>query len=88
MRLIDADKLKKKRKYSFQTEFGAFPKHEVFVKLSDITDAPTIEAEPIIHGHRIRKNGYICCSNCGTRLSAVKHKFCSNCGAKMNEVSE
>ena len=31
-RLIDADKLNRKKKYCFQTESGAFPKSEWFIK--------------------------------------------------------
>ena len=41
-RLIDADKLNKKKKYSFQTVFGAFPKSEWFIKADDLFSAPTI----------------------------------------------
>lgn len=48
-RLIDADKLNKKKKYSFQTQGGAFPKHEWFIKLDDLFAAPTVDAKEIIH---------------------------------------
>ena len=41
-RLIDADKLNKKKKYTFQTQGGAFPKSEWFIKLDDLFNAPTI----------------------------------------------
>lgn len=40
-RLIDADKLNKKKKYSFQVEGGVFPKNEWFIKATDLFDAPT-----------------------------------------------
>jgi len=40
-RLIDADKLNKKRKYSFQVEGGVFSKNEWFIKATDLFDAPT-----------------------------------------------
>lgn len=43
MRLIDADKLNRKKKYSFQTEFGCFPKNEWFIKLDNLFSAPTID---------------------------------------------
>lgn len=33
---IDRKKLLKKKQYSFQTEYGAFPRHDYFIKLSDI----------------------------------------------------
>ena len=44
--LIDRKQLNKKRKYCFQTQGGAFPKSEWFIKAEDLFDAPTIiEAE-------------------------------------------
>jgi hypothetical protein len=46
MKLIDADKLNKKKKYLFQTESGAFPKSEWFIKADDLFSAPTVEAIP------------------------------------------
>lgn len=45
-RLVDADKLNKKKKYLFQTENGAFPKSEYFIKADDLFSAPTVEAIP------------------------------------------
>lgn len=41
-RLIDADKLNRKKKYCFKTESGAFPKSEWFIKSDDLFSAPTI----------------------------------------------
>ena len=41
-RLIDADKLNKKKKYSFTTKGGAFPQNEWFIKADDLFSAPTI----------------------------------------------
>ena len=41
-RLIDADKLNRKKKYCFPTERGAFPKSEWFIKADDLFSAPTI----------------------------------------------
>ncbi len=41
-RLIDADKLNRKKKYCFSTERGAFPKSEWFIKADDLFSAPTI----------------------------------------------
>jgi len=48
MRLIDADRLNKKKKYSFQTEFGCFPKNEWFLKVDDLFSAPTVDAVPVV----------------------------------------
>ena len=45
-RLIDADKLNKKKKYLFQIKGGAFPKSEWFIKADDLFSAPTVEAIP------------------------------------------
>lgn len=41
-RLIDADKLNRKKKYCFQTEHGAFPKSEWFIEADDLFSAQTI----------------------------------------------
>lgn len=52
MRLIDADKLNKKKKYSFETVHGCFPKNEWFFKAKDLFSAPTVDAVPVIRcGH-------------------------------------
>lgn len=40
--LIDRNKLNRKKKYCFQTERGAFPKSEYFIKADDLYSAPTI----------------------------------------------
>lgn len=51
-RLIDADKLNRKKKYCFSTERGAFPKAEWFIKLDDLFSAPTI-----IEAYKEKENG-------------------------------
>ena len=48
MRLVDADNLNKKKKYSFQTVLGAFPKYEWFIKADDLFSAPTVDAVPVV----------------------------------------
>lgn len=48
MRLIDADRLNKKKKFSFQTVGGCFPKSEWFLKVDDLLSAPTIDAVPVV----------------------------------------
>lgn len=40
--LIDRDKLNKKKKYTFQTKRGAFPKSEWFLKVDDLYNADTV----------------------------------------------
>ena len=45
-RYIDADKLNKKKKYSFQTQGMPFPKSEWFIKADDLFSAPTADVVP------------------------------------------
>lgn len=62
-----------------------------FVK-SDIQCIPTIEAEPIRHGHWVTTaTGWIYCSNCDREPpneTNYRSDYCPNCGAKMDEVDE
>ena len=57
MRLIDADELNKKKKYSFQTVFGAFPKSEWFIKADDLFSAPKVDAVPVVRCRECKKHG-------------------------------
>lgn len=80
MRLIDADALERHE----ADTYGAI---EDVVYAEDIDNAPTIEAEPVKHGHW--ETGRLCyeCSVCKNGyLGMPKTKFCPNCGAKMDEV--
>ena len=85
-RLIDANALNRKKKYSFQTVGGCFPKSEWFIKLDDLLDAPTVDAVEVIHAkwENVQK-GKGCCSNCH-RLDSVDSlaTHCRYCGAKMD----
>lgn len=47
MRLIDADKLNKKKKYCFDVEGLPFPKSEWFIKANDLFSAPSVNAIPV-----------------------------------------
>lgn len=47
MRLIDADKLNRKKKYQFKTETGCFSKIDWFILLTDLFAAPTIDPETL-----------------------------------------
>ena len=73
---------------------------EMYAKLlSEINDAPTVEAEPVRHGKWTHnkwsnmRHDYSC-SLCGCRisgvdpfsLSATAYYYCPECGAKMDEV--
>lgn len=51
---------------------------------------PTIEAEPVRHGHWEFIGGYGYQYRCSRCVNCVerKTKYCPNCGARMDEVSE
>lgn len=97
-RYIDADKLNKKKKYSFQTQGMPFPKSEWFIKADDLFSAPTEDVVKVRHGEwlivddLIDKN--LCnlvCSVCGRReygienvKKAIEYRPYCHCGAKMD----
>ena len=57
-----------------------------------ISNLPTIDAEPVRHGHWVRNdNGTYSCSECHSWIPSEQHhyaRYCLFCGAKMNEVKE
>ena len=83
MRLIDADALR---------EMCDSPYWCVW--LSEIDDAPTIEAEPIKHGRwELRNDGSGTCSECHFTQKNVwdydsHQNYCGVCGAKMDLEEE
>lgn len=82
MRLIDADRLK-----GYLYENYVMYDHT----LADIDAQPTVDAEPVRHGHWIGEYGWVC-SECGYRIANWKfsseYLYCPNCGAKMDEVKD
>lgn len=83
MRLIDANAVMRLIPYE---EFNA---------RMAITNAPTIEAEPIRHGHWIFieadypvKDAFYICSKCAYSVGYDIHNYCPYCGAKMDEEGE
>lgn len=87
MRLIDADALKKE---AITVDLGVmdYPLKEDVVYVSDIDDAPTIDAEPVRRG-QWDANGR--CTSCGGHApywamatTYYKSPYCSECGAKMD----
>ena len=104
MGLIDADDIKKEiHRYALDAycvnlenskEFAGHSNVEnycegLYEATELIDNLPTIEAEPVRHGHWIKsKDGYHRCSVCESRGSAIKARYCHHCGAKMDEVSE
>ena len=94
-RLIDANALNRKKKYSFQTVGGCFPKSEWFIKADDLFSAPTVDAVEVVHGEWVvcGDGEYVpfMCSACGKTTSwyhAQTANYCPNCGAKMNGDAE
>lgn len=62
---------------------------EMYAKLlSEINDAPTVDAEPVRHGHWLKNGDRYCeCSVChheGNMSGA--DNYCRNCGAKMDDA--
>lgn len=90
-RLIDAEALKEHVK-KYMSVFAKYDWREICEMLND---APTVEAEPIRHGHWDCK-GFepVRCSVCGITVDAINgipwaikgFKFCPHCGAKMDEM--
>lgn len=104
MRLIDADELFKevdgsKFKNNHKTSEGRMVhigEHNHFMKM--IADAPTVDAQPVVHAQWIElpkalnPNEKPCkCSHCEHVLSFMnnypKSKYCDNCGARMDGES-
>ena len=61
--------------------------------LRDENDFPTIEAEPVRHGHWIectsRGSYSIYCSYCGSHKETIcQSEYCPTCGARMDESQE
>ena len=88
MRLIDADA----RKQQIESPYTEYPIIiQIRKALKDfIDDAPTIDAEPIKHGHWINTGSGEECSVCREIQYGYDsfRNYCAYCGAKMDEVSE
>lgn len=100
MRLIDADELKRKMCYKcidtdeetekgrVKWDSGLWIRYKVFEDA--VTIAPTVEAEPIRHGHWEHGKDvigiYYQCSECGSQYHiGYEFNYCPECGAKMDE---
>lgn len=83
MRLIDADRLSKKKKYQFQTKGGCFPKAEWFLKLDDVFQAPTIDAVSVVRckdcsywkAAKVNAKGFLICPASGMEIT--EDDYCS-----------
>ena len=88
-RLIDADRLLTDR---MKSKYYRLPNGDLAIPLIDIEHAPTVDAEPVRHGHWVRtdKTDKFTweCSECGYGLTDCKLSYCYDCGCKMEEVTE
>lgn len=99
MRLIDADQLEdvvtKANEQGFDITRYEFKR----IKLV-LFEFPTVDVEPVRHGHWIKNERYSDeierhtvyeCSECGELYywyDTPEYKYCRHCGAKMDEVEE
>lgn len=84
MRLIDADEL---RKHAFWECYDNPDYDYQYVTIDQINYAPTIDAEPVKHGHWKPLGKYDReCSCCYGIVDVTNFRYCPNCGAKMDEV--
>ena len=83
MRLIDALKV-----INEIERFKGYLDDDIILRIKiAINRLPTIDAEPVRHGHWVvDEDGNIKCSECGHH--SVGDNYCERCGAKMNEVKD
>ena len=92
-RLIDADEMQEK---AFQMNFDRrINERELFLFNRALSEMPTIDAVPVVHGEWIKHNNpnyspfddsgeYLYqCNKCGMVEYRARH-YCPNCGAKMD----
>lgn len=86
MRLVDAD--------GFIGKFDMSPLVQEALRKA-LNHMPTVDAEPVGHGHWIESKGgdYIGypvyeCSSCGCPVGEEASNYCPYCGAKMDEVGK
>ena len=87
MRLIDADKLLQEKWKVETKDMWHMTVIEDVVSTIDIEKAPTVDAEPVRHGHWVEaKYPLFTCSECGAiyQDTGYGYNYCPNCGAKMD----
>lgn len=94
-RLIDANALVEKAYWHGEhpSVDNPFAEGVDAVDVSDIDNAPTIEAEPVRHGSIIEtiedghmKRVFSCCGTDFTKMTCwMMPNYCPNCGAKMDK---
>lgn len=98
MRLIDADAL---RIYNVDLEHGCTVVDYALAVIKSVSEAPTIDAEPVRHGTwetrpnpQWKAHNELHCSACGWHIHCSKLRssdnwaYCPNCGAKMDGGGE
>lgn len=99
MRPIDADTLKKEiletYEHEYPTESGAFDEFVSRIVPNIISNAPTIDAVPVVHGRWEVVKEYdeldprMICSACGEiDMPLARWSYCPNCGARMDLEEE
>lgn len=94
MRLIDADALAKdietfNRPLCDDYHMKGYVLDQI---ITDIKNAPTVEAVPVVHGRWVYQHTGIdgeseyICSNCLVTVG-YEYQYCPYCGAKMDEVT-
>ena len=86
-RLIDADEFKKENARLLHCDFP-YICEETLEELID--EAPTVDAEPVKHGHWVGAGFFTAkCSVCDAELHDLEYgNYCPCCGAKMDEEEE
>ena len=90
MRLIDADAL-----YSELAKANSFGELTAKKAIRRVANEPTVDAEPVRHGHWIDMGDFESCSVCHSthlkefqsyygKVEWVKTPYCPYCGAKMD----
>lgn len=104
MRLIDADRIQALFKKTssallsdpYLTKDSEHVLRALLMTSMMLFDAPTVDAEPVKHGHWIEKHevfGYIICSNCNHEWCIADNDtetfdYCPHCGAQMDAEEE
>ena len=83
---IDTDEETEKGRVKWDS--GLWIRYKVFEDTLILT--PTVDAEPIRHGHWEKVTGYYRCSECNQAFPDIGYgfNFCPECGADMREALE
>lgn len=97
MRLIDADALMKdieakSRGILVGGISGMQIREGISLAEVAVMDAPTIDAQPVVHGRWCKDGDWLVCLNCESEINIKnslgienRKNYCPNCGANMKE---